>query len=277
MNISENPLILSDQRIEQLKKIQSEATHLNAGLHFNSPSLKMYVVLFITISTLKLFVPVRPQPILEALTIDMRFEKPSQIQAETIPRIINGRDLIAQAQSGAGKTVAFTVGLLSRIDPHKRFPQALVLTPTRELAIQIYRDAVIPLSKRLPNVDCLCAIQGTDPARGELCDKQVIVGTPGTVKKFISFRFFNPKLIDIFVLDEADTMVENSQQARSLGVDTIGIKRMLRDDCQTLFFSATFSEEVMKFSKSIIKPGVVVIRPPSVEDLMLDGKSFKLL
>lgn len=207
---------------------------------------------------------------MEALTIDLRFEKPSQIQAETIPRIIAGKDLIAQAQSGAGKTVAFTVGMLSRIDANKFYPQALCLTPTRELAIQIVRDAVVPLSKRLPTVRHASAIAGSDPARGEICDAQVIVGTPGTIKRWISFQYLKPKSINIFVVDEADTMVGNSQKSRSLGAETIFIKRMLRPDCQILLFSATYSEDVMNFSKTIIKPGVTVIRPQSIEDLMLD-------
>jgi ATP-dependent RNA helicase DDX19/DBP5 len=200
----------------------------------------------------------------------MRFEKPSQIQAETIPRIIDGKDLIAQAQSGAGKTVAFSVGMLSRIDPTKAFPQALCLTPTRELAIQIVRDAVVPLSKRFEIIKVASAIAGSDPARGEVCDSQIVVGTPGTVKRWLSMQYLKPKNINIFVVDEADTMVGNSQKSRSLGAETIFIKKQLRPDCQILLFSATYSEEVMSFAKTIMKPNVTVIRPPSVEDLMLD-------
>eukprot|EP01035_Chromulina_nebulosa_P020286 gene20286-26333_t len=242
---------LTDKRLEDLRKIQSESTHLNAGIYFNHPDLKI------------------PLPILEALTVDMRFEKPSQIQAETIPRIIMGRDLIAQAQSGAGKTVAFVTGMLSRINPMNNYTQALCLTPTRELAIQIVRDAVIPLSKRLPMVTHALGISGSEPAK-DLPSAHIVVGTPGTIKRWISIRYLNPKSVDIFVVDEADTMVGNSQKAKSLGAETIFIKKQLRENCQILFFSATYSEEVIKFSRTIMKPGVTVIRPANIEDLMLD-------
>lgn len=78
-----------------------------------------------------------PKPILESLTLEMRFEKPSEIQASTLPLILDGHNVIAQAQSGAGKTIAFVIGMLTMVDPNQKCPQALCLTPTRELANQV--------------------------------------------------------------------------------------------------------------------------------------------
>jgi len=92
----------------------------------------------------------------------MRFEKPSEIQASTLPLILSNKSVIAQAQSGAGKTIAFVIGMLAKVDPRYATLQALCLAPARELANQIVDLAVTPLSSRLPNVTFLKAVPGAD-------------------------------------------------------------------------------------------------------------------
>lgn len=179
---------------EQLQQIQSVQSHLSAGILFSDPRLKI------------------PAPILEALTLEMRFDKPSAIQATTIPIILSGGNLIAQAQAGAGKTIAFAIGMLSCIDTSRNNVQALCLTPTRELAQQIISDAIARLSTRIPNIRCEPALPGYEVERGSRCTSHIVVGTPGTVKKWLGFRYLDLSTVRVFVLDEADAMVAKSQQ-----------------------------------------------------------------
>ena len=211
----------------------------------------------------------RPRPILDALTLEMRFDKPSAIQATTIPLILRGVNLIAQAQAGAGKTIAFTIGMLSRIDTSRDSVQALCLTPTRELAQQIISDAVLRLSTRIPHLRCEPALPGYDIERGSRCTSHIVVGTPGTVKKWLAFRYLELSTVKVFVLDEADAMVAKSQQAKSLGADTLAIKKMLSPNCQILFFSATYTKEIIDFSRRLVSRAHEVTLK-SDEDLILD-------
>jgi len=163
--------IVDDKRREELKKIQAMPSHLCAGCYFTDPRLKI------------------PEKIVEAIIYDLRFEKPSAIQAGTIPRIIDGADLIAQAQSGAGKSIAFCVGMLAKIQVMDQSVQALCLTPTRELAQQIISDAIVPLSGRMSGVTSQVAVPGVENPGGPMgrrdCCCHIIVGTPGTVSTWI--------------------------------------------------------------------------------------------
>lgn len=199
----------------------------------------------------------------------MRFDKPSAIQATTIPLILSGANVIAQAQAGAGKTIAFTIGMLSRIDTSRDTVQALCLTPTRELAQQIISDAVVRLSTRIPNIRCEPALPGYDIERGSRCTSHIVVGTPGTVKKWLNFRYLDLATVKVFVLDEADAMVAKSQQAKSLGADTLAIKKLLSPQCQILFFSATYTKDIIDFSGRIVNRAHLVTLK-SDEDLILD-------
>jgi len=154
-----------------------------------------------------------PQAILDALVLDLRFEAPSEIQAVTIPRILKGKNVIAQAQTGSGKTVAFAIGMLCAVDPSQDTVQAVCLTPTRELAIQIIDDAVAYLSKRMIGIryELLVPDEPGKPTRqrGGVCQAHIVVGTPGTVKGLISRRYLKnlKQTVKVFVCDEADTMV----------------------------------------------------------------------
>jgi len=123
-----------------------------------------------------------PEPIQKAVT-EQGYEQPSPIQAESIPALLDGRDLLGQAQTGTGKTAAFALPLLANIDPNNRAPQLLILAPTRELAIQV-AEACQQYAKYLKGVNVLpiyggqsYTIQLKQLNRGA----QVIVGTPGRV------------------------------------------------------------------------------------------------
>lgn len=195
----------------------------------------------------------------------MRFEKPSAIQAWTLPLILEGKNIIAQAQSGAGKTIAFVIGMLSRIDPRVNVVQALCLTPTREIAIQIIEDAVKPLSTRIPGLQCETGVPGKEIAPDSVSNSQLIVGTPGTIKRWIKEGYLPTKHIRIFVLDEADHMVAE----KAMGADTLQIKQKINPRAQILLFSATYTQEILDYARKIV-PDAFVIRPPRREELVLD-------
>jgi len=138
----------------------------------------------------------------------MGFEKPSAIQQRAILPIIEGRDVIAQAQSGTGKTATFAIGILQRIDAVQVVCQALVLAPTRELAQQIQK-VVLALGDYF-NIRCHSCIGGTrvsdDVAR--LKDGvHIVVGTPGRVMDMLLRKVLDPSNVKLFVLDEADEML----------------------------------------------------------------------
>ena len=163
------------------------------------------------------YYPPSPPSILDALTLDMRFDKPSAIQASTIPLILDGRNVIAQAQAGSGKTIAFTIGMLSIVDPSRDELQAICLTPTRELANQILHDAVANLARRMPQVRYEAALPGIDVEKFSKCRSHIVVGTPGKVKSWLSTKYLDFSTVRMFVLDEADAMVAKSQMAKTMG------------------------------------------------------------
>jgi ATP-dependent RNA helicase DDX19/DBP5 len=206
-----------------------------------------------------------PKPILESLTLEMRFEKPSEIQASTLPIIIGGHNLIAQAQSGAGKTIAFVIGMLSKVDPRIPELQALCLTPTRELANQILSDAVRPLSTRIPGISYEEALPGREVAHGSVCRSHLMVGTPGTVLRWMSSGYVRLDRLRIFTLDEADHMVADT----SMGKSTMDVRRKLPAETQILLFSATYTPDVIAFARKIV-PRAYLVTPRSTEELVLD-------
>jgi len=234
-----------------LQEIQAVQSHLSAGIMFSDPRLRI------------------PTPILEALTLDMRFDKPSAIQASTIPLILDGRNVIAQAQAGSGKTIAFTIGMLSAVDTSRDELQAICLTPTRELANQILSDAVANLAKRLPAVRYEAAIPGIEVEKFSKCRSHIVVGTPGKVKNWLTTKYLDFATVRMFVLDEADAMVAKSQTAKTMGADTIAIKKTLPPTAQILFFSATYTQDIIAFSERIISKAHLVTLS-SDEDLILD-------
>lgn len=164
-----------------------------------------------------------------------------------------------------GKTIAFVIGMLSQIDTNIPYPQALCLTPTRELANQILHDAVMPLSTRIVGIRAEDALPGRDIPSGVASNSHIIVGTPGTVKKWIMKNYLLMKYLRVFVLDEADKMVEE----KALGADTIFIRNKLPPTAQILMFSATYTPEIINYARKLA-PRSYVVTPRKTEELVLD-------
>lgn len=180
--------------------------------------------------------------------------------------------MIGQAHHGSGKTGAFSLGILSRVDLSKKHPQVIVLCPTRELAIQV-ADVLKTLAAYMP-VDILAAVpnqafdrsaKGSKPPPSEKITAQIIVGTPGTIDNKIAHRDLDPKGIIMFVADEADQMIAQE----GLGDKTVQIKKRLPKSTQILLFSATFDDATKKFAK-VVAPQAVEIMVKT-EELSLDG------
>jgi ATP-dependent RNA helicase DDX19/DBP5 len=136
----------------------------------------------------------------------MGFDRPSAIQEEALPRILADppRNVIGQAQSGSGKTAAFTIGMLYRtVVDTPATTQALCVTPTRELANQIFFKAIKPLAAEMAGLKVQLAIAGTHFEKGQKCDAHIVIGTPGKIVDWLKRRLINAKTIRVFVLDEA--------------------------------------------------------------------------
>ena len=143
----------------------------------------------------------------------LNFRTPSKIQEKALPLLMRNppTNLIGQSQSGTGKTAAFTLNILSRLDlsteEARASPQAMVLAPTRELARQI-EGVVRSIGEFMPGLKVSAAIPMEASARGQPIDGSVVVGTPGTTMDMIRRRTLNTSKIRILVLDEADNMLD---------------------------------------------------------------------
>lgn len=181
---------------------------------------------------------------------ELGYESPTEIQKQTIPFILSDiRDLIALAQTGTGKTAAFSLPILDMIDDTSRKIQLLVLAPTRELALQIAKD-IKNYSKYLPNVKTTAVYGGssiTEQIRNLREKPQIIVGTPGRVIDLINRKALDLSQIHWLVLDEADEML-------SMGFkdDLETILSETPETKQTLLFSATMNKEVERISKNYL-------------------------
>lgn len=173
---------------------------------------------------------------------DMGFQEASDIQGQAIPHILEGKDLIGQAQTGTGKTCAFGIPLVERIDPMSKTVQALIMCPTRELAVQVAEELKKLLKYK--NGVSVVAIYGGDPMPKQLRAlqkrPQIVVGTPGRVLDHIGRKTLRLNMVKTVVLDEADEML-------NMGfVDDI--ERILActpQERQTIFFSATLPKAIL--------------------------------
>jgi len=195
------------------------------------------------------------------------FEKPSSIQQRAIVPCIKGYDVIAQAQSGTGKTATFAISILQSIDPTDKNVQALVLAPTRELANQIIK--VITALGDYMDIGCYACIGGTN-VRNEIKalkegSHQIIVGTPGRVLDMIANRrAIDPSKIKQFVLDEADEML-----SKGFKDGIYDIFRELPGNIQVILLSATMPEEVLDVTKRFMRNPVTIL--VKRDELTLEG------
>jgi len=175
------------------------------------------------------------------------------IQAEALPFILDGKDVIAQAKTGSGKTAAFGIGLLSKLEVKKFRVQTLVLCPTRELADQVAKE-LRNIAKFAHNIKILTLCGGTafGPQLGSLRHgAHIIVGTPGRVLKHLNKESLNLENMTTLVLDEADRMLDMGFIEEIQNVLSFAPKER-----QTLLFSATYPEEITQLSASIQKDAI---------------------
>ncbi|CAG9854297.1 unnamed protein product [Phyllotreta striolata] len=188
---------------------------------------------------------------------EMGFNAPSKIQETTLPALLADppQNLIAQSQSGTGKTAAFVLAMLSRVDVTKKYPQVLCLSPTYELAIQT-GEAAAHMAKFCPEIEMKFAVSGEQVPRDTKLTEHIIIGTPGKVLDWgIKFRFFDLKKLSVFVLDEADVMISiQGHQDQCVRIH----KNLDQNNCQMMFFSATYDQEVMGFAEHIVKNPIII-------------------
>jgi len=181
---------------------------------------------------------------------DLGFEEPTPIQKAAIPIMMTGEDIIGQAQTGTGKTAAFGIPILNSLSPESRNPQALILTPTRELAIQI-TDELRKFSKYLPGIRSL-AIYGGQPIERQIkalrTGVQIIAGTPGRLLDHIRRKTIKLSDVKIVVLDEADQMLD-----MGFLEDIESILNETPAQRQTVLFSATIPREIREIAKNYQK------------------------
>ncbi len=198
-----------------------------------------------------------PDTLLQTL-LSVGYESPSPIQAATIPPLLEGRDVLGQAQTGTGKTAAFALPILARIDLKLARPQALVLAPTRELAIQV-AEAFQRYAQQLPNFHVLPIYggQGYGPQlHGLQRGTHVVVGTPGRIKDHLARGTLDLSQLKVVVLDEADEML------RMGFIDDVeAILQKTPPTRQVALFSATMPPPIRRIAQTHLKdPAEVTIR-----------------
>lgn len=197
-------------------------------------------------------------PKLNQAIAELDYTKPTPIQQESIPYLLAGEDLIGQAQTGTGKTAAFALPLLSAINKANKEAQALILAPTRELALQIAK-AIKDFSKYLPSVKVAC-IYGGDSYRNQIRDlrdgAQIIVSTPGRMMDHMRRQTVNFETIEKVVLDEADEML------RMGFIDDVEwILEQLPNRNHTALFSATMPKPIRNIALKYLKnPKEIIIK-----------------
>ena len=215
--------------------------------------------------------------ILRAIT-EMGFEEPSPIQAKAIPEVMAGHDVIGQAQTGTGKTAAFGIPLLQKIDPKNRKLQAIILCPTRELAIQV-ADEIRRLSKFMHGIKILPVYGGQDIGKQIRSLKggvQLVIGTPGRVMDHLRRRTLRFDNLHTIVLDEADEMLNMGFRE-----DIETILKDAPEERQTVLFSATMPKPIMEITKKfqnnakVIKVTKKELTVPNIEQYYYDVKPKK--
>ncbi len=182
---------------------------------------------------------------------------PTEVQAQIIPHILDGRDVLAQSQTGTGKTAAFALPILSRIQPGQRLPQVLVLTPTRELALQV-SDAFEKYAAFLPKLRVLAIYGGADynpQLKGLKSGIDVVVGTPGRVIDHLERGTLSLDGLKCLVLDEADEMLSMGFQE-----DVERVLQATPAQKQIALFSATIPEPIRKIADQyLVDPATVTV------------------
>ena len=186
---------------------------------------------------------------------DMGFEETSPIQTQAIPAVCEGIDVVGQAQTGTGKTAAYTIPMLMKIDPQIKKPQAIVLCPTRELAVQVAEE-IRKLAKYMSDIKVLPVYGGQEIVRQIKSLKtgvQIIVGTPGRVMDHMRRKTVKFDNINMVMLDEADEMLDMGFRE-----DMETILTETPEDRQTVMFSATMPKAIMDIARNFQKDARII-------------------
>jgi ATP-dependent RNA helicase DDX19/DBP5 len=185
-----------------------------------------------------------PKDIIHAL-YRVNYKAPSHVQATVLPLLMQHTNinLVCQSQTGTGKTAAFVIAMLARVDVTQKCPQALCIAPTRELARQII-SYTNDLAAENYSLETAIAVRGPEFLK-QKCNAHIIIGTPGTVVSAIQRKVIDTANIKILVLDEADALLEQGD----MGTQSLRLKRLVGSNAQVLMFSATFSDRILEFSQ----------------------------
>jgi ATP-independent RNA helicase DbpA len=192
---------------------------------------------------------------------EIGYKEMTAIQEKSLPYILDGKDVIAQAKTGSGKTAAFGIGLLTKLQVKKFRVQSLILTPTRELADQVAKELRI-LARATHNIKILTICGGAPfgPQLGSLRHgAHIVVGTPGRLLKHLKKKTLSLIDLEILVLDEADRMLD-----MGFSEEINEILSFTPTNRQTLLFSATYSDEILNIS-SRIQDNAISVKTASIE------------
>ncbi|HAU4906504.1 TPA: ATP-dependent RNA helicase DbpA [Aeromonas hydrophila] len=212
-------------------------------------------------------------PALQDNLASLGYLQMTPIQAQSLPLVLDGKDLIAKAKTGSGKTAAFGLGLLASLDVNRLEVQALVLCPTRELADQVATE-IRRLARTLPNVKLvtLCGGTPTAPQSATLSfGAHIAVGTPGRILKHLEQGTLELDGLKTLVLDEADRMLD-----MGFGEDINRVISHAPRDRQTLLFSATYPEGIAQMSRGVQRNPVEVSVESLHEDSAIEQKLYEV-
>ena len=195
------------------------------------------------------------------------------IQAQSLPAILDGKDIIAQGQTGSGKTAAFALGILATIDPSLFKVQSLVLCPTRELAEQVSAE-IRRIARAIPNIKLLTLCGGT-PLKAQANSLEhgahIVVGTPGRIDDHLTKNTLNLEKLSSFVLDEADRMLDMGFQATiDAIIEQVPAKR------QTMLFSATYPNKIKDIAKRILNNPVMAKVAPTQDTVRVEHRFYEV-
>lgn len=206
---------------------------------------------------------------------EMGFEEATPIQSQAIPVVMSGVDVIGQAQTGTGKTASFGIPVLHKVDPNNKKTQVIILSPTRELAIQV-ADEIRKLAKYMHGVKILPVYGGQEISRQIKALKggaQIIIGTPGRVMDHLRRKTIRCEAVNTIVLDEADEMLNMGFRE-----DIETILEGVPEERQTVLFSATMPKAIMEITKKFQKKAEVIkvtkkeLTVPNIEQFYYEVK-----
>ena len=215
-------------------------------------------------------------PLLDPLQLALQevgYERMTPVQASSIPAILAGRDVVAQARTGSGKTAAFALGLLSALDVASGKLQGLVLCPTRELADQVSRE-IRRLARFIPNVKVLTLCGGV-PLRPHLAslahEPNIVVGTPGRILELLQKKALPLNSIRVLVLDEADRMLD-----MGFAEDLHSILEATPRQRQTLLFSATIPQSIREISRELQRDPLQITLRDEPDEISIEQIFFEV-